>query len=42
VIAAARLSLVSSENLIPICVARRVLVLCHVLHDHRAAYDRHG
>lgn len=41
-IAAARLSLVSSENLIPICVARGVLMLCHVLHDHRATCDHYG
>ena len=40
--AAARLSLVSSENLIFICVARRVLMFCHVLHDHRATCDHYG
>jgi hypothetical protein len=39
---AARLSLVSSENLIPVYVARGVLMLCHVVHDHRATCDHYG
>jgi hypothetical protein len=41
-VAAARLSLVSRENLIPVYVARGVLMLCHVVHDHRATCDHYG
>jgi hypothetical protein len=39
---AARLSLVSSGNLILIWVARGALMLYRVLHDHRAACDHYG
>jgi len=40
--AASRLSLVSSENLILVCMARGVLMLCHVLDDHGATCDHYG
>ena len=38
----ARPSLISSENLILVCMARGVLMLCHVVHDHRATCDHYG